>query len=72
MWINVATSWTPTRSGSVTVGIHSSRRSINARDRGSNSKMHAKLAVADQSVLFVASPNLTQSDAGKNIEAGWG
>ena len=34
--------------------------------------MHAKLAVADQSVLFVASPNLTQSDAGKNIEAGWG
>jgi phosphatidylserine/phosphatidylglycerophosphate/cardiolipin synthase-like enzyme len=33
-------------------------------------KMHAKLAVADRSVLFVTSANLTQSGVGKNIEAG--
>jgi phosphatidylserine/phosphatidylglycerophosphate/cardiolipin synthase-like enzyme len=35
-----------------------------------SSKMHAKLAVADESVLFVSSANLTQSGIGKNIEAG--
>jgi phosphatidylserine/phosphatidylglycerophosphate/cardiolipin synthase-like enzyme len=35
-----------------------------------SSKMHAKLAVADKSVLFVSSANLTQSGIGKNIEAG--
>ncbi|MGH4026252.1 MAG: DISARM system phospholipase D-like protein DrmC [Pseudonocardiaceae bacterium] len=34
------------------------------------SKMHAKLAVADQRVLFVSSANLTQSGVVKNIEAG--
>lgn len=34
------------------------------------SKMHAKLAVADQRVLFVSSANLTQSGVAKNIEAG--
>ena len=33
-------------------------------------KMHAKLAVADRSVLFVTSANLTLSGVGKNIEAG--
>ena len=32
--------------------------------------MHAKLAVADRSVLFVTSANLTLSGVGKNIEAG--
>lgn len=35
-----------------------------------SSKMHAKLAVADESTLFVSSANLTQSGIGKNIEAG--
>lgn len=34
------------------------------------SKMHAKLAVADQRVLLVSSANLTQSGVAKNIEAG--
>lgn len=34
------------------------------------SKMHAKLAVADRSVLLVSSANLTQSGTQKNIEAG--
>lgn len=34
------------------------------------SKMHAKLAVADQRVLLVSSANLTQSGVTKNIEAG--
>jgi phosphatidylserine/phosphatidylglycerophosphate/cardiolipin synthase-like enzyme len=34
------------------------------------SKMHAKLAVADNQVLLVTSANLTQSGIGKNIEAG--
>lgn len=34
------------------------------------SKMHAKLAVADQRVLFVSSANLTQSGVARNIEAG--
>jgi len=33
-------------------------------------KMHAKLAVADRSVLLVTSANLTQSGVAKNIEAG--
>jgi phosphatidylserine/phosphatidylglycerophosphate/cardiolipin synthase-like enzyme len=33
-------------------------------------KMHAKLAVADRSVLLVTSANLTQSGVSKNIEAG--
>jgi phosphatidylserine/phosphatidylglycerophosphate/cardiolipin synthase-like enzyme len=33
-------------------------------------KMHAKLAVADRSVLLITSANLTQSGVGKNIEAG--
>lgn len=36
----------------------------------SGSKMHAKLAVADQRVLLVSSANLTQSGVAKNIEAG--
>jgi phosphatidylserine/phosphatidylglycerophosphate/cardiolipin synthase-like enzyme len=41
------------------------------RQRSENgSKMHAKLAVADQRVLFVSSANLTQSGVAKNIEAG--
>ncbi len=35
-----------------------------------SSKMHAKLAVADESVLFVCSANLTPSGIGTNIEAG--
>ena len=35
-----------------------------------SSKMYAKLAVADESVLFVSSANLTQTGIGKNIEAG--
>jgi phosphatidylserine/phosphatidylglycerophosphate/cardiolipin synthase-like enzyme len=35
-----------------------------------SSKMHAKLAVADDKVLLVSSANLTQSGIGKNIEAG--
>jgi phosphatidylserine/phosphatidylglycerophosphate/cardiolipin synthase-like enzyme len=33
-------------------------------------KMHAKLAVADRSVLFVTSANLTASGVTANIEAG--
>lgn len=33
-------------------------------------KMHAKLAVADRSVLLISSANLTQSGVAKNIEAG--
>jgi phosphatidylserine/phosphatidylglycerophosphate/cardiolipin synthase-like enzyme len=33
-------------------------------------KMHAKIAVADRSVLFVSSANLTQSGVETNIEAG--
>jgi phosphatidylserine/phosphatidylglycerophosphate/cardiolipin synthase-like enzyme len=33
-------------------------------------RMHAKIAVADRSVLLVTSANLTQSGAEKNIEAG--
>jgi phosphatidylserine/phosphatidylglycerophosphate/cardiolipin synthase-like enzyme len=33
-------------------------------------KIHAKLAVADRSVLFVTSANLTQSGVANNIEAG--
>lgn len=33
-------------------------------------KMHAKIAVADRSVLLVSSANLTQSGVAKNIEAG--
>lgn len=36
----------------------------------SQSKMHAKLAVADRRVLLVSSANLTQSGVEKNIEAG--
>ena len=36
----------------------------------SGAKMHAKLAVADRSVLLVTSANLTQSGVAKNIEAG--
>lgn len=41
------------------------------RQRTENgSKMHAKLAVADQRVLLVSSANLTQSGVTKNIEAG--
>lgn len=32
--------------------------------------MHAKLAIADETVLFVSSANLTQAGIGKNIEAG--
>jgi phosphatidylserine/phosphatidylglycerophosphate/cardiolipin synthase-like enzyme len=35
-----------------------------------SSKMHAKLAVADETVLLISSANLTQSGIGKNIEAG--
>ena len=35
-----------------------------------SSKMHAKLAIADETVLFVSSANLTQAGIGKNIEAG--
>lgn len=35
-----------------------------------SSKMHAKLAVADDEVLLVSSANLTQSGIGKNVEAG--
>jgi phosphatidylserine/phosphatidylglycerophosphate/cardiolipin synthase-like enzyme len=35
-----------------------------------SSKMHAKLAVADEHVLLVSSANLTQAGIGKNIEAG--
>ncbi|HUZ52129.1 MAG TPA: phospholipase D-like domain-containing protein, partial [Streptosporangiaceae bacterium] len=35
-----------------------------------SSKMHAKLAVADNEVLLVSSANLTQSGISKNIEAG--
>jgi phosphatidylserine/phosphatidylglycerophosphate/cardiolipin synthase-like enzyme len=35
-----------------------------------SSKMHAKLAVADETVLLVSSANLTQAGIGKNIEAG--
>jgi phosphatidylserine/phosphatidylglycerophosphate/cardiolipin synthase-like enzyme len=35
-----------------------------------SSKMHAKLAIADETVLFVTSANLTQAGIGKNIEAG--
>lgn len=41
-----------------------------ARRAEHSSKMHAKLAVADEAVLFVSSANLTQSGIGKNIEAG--
>jgi phosphatidylserine/phosphatidylglycerophosphate/cardiolipin synthase-like enzyme len=41
-----------------------------ARRSERTSKMHAKLAVADEAVLFVSSANLTQSGIGKNIEAG--
>lgn len=33
-------------------------------------KMHAKIAVADRSVLLVSSANLTQAGVAKNIEAG--
>lgn len=33
-------------------------------------KMHAKLAVADQQVLFVSSANLTHAEVAKNLEAG--
>jgi phosphatidylserine/phosphatidylglycerophosphate/cardiolipin synthase-like enzyme len=36
----------------------------------SGAKMHAKLIVADDSVLFTTSANLTGSGVGKNIEAG--
>lgn len=36
----------------------------------SGAKMHAKIAVADRSLLLVTSANLTQSGADKNIEAG--
>jgi phosphatidylserine/phosphatidylglycerophosphate/cardiolipin synthase-like enzyme len=35
-----------------------------------NSKMHAKLAVADSRALLITSANLTQSGISKNIEAG--
>lgn len=35
-----------------------------------SSRMHAKLAVADDRVLLVSSANLTQSGIGRNIEAG--
>jgi phosphatidylserine/phosphatidylglycerophosphate/cardiolipin synthase-like enzyme len=35
-----------------------------------SAKMHAKVAVADRSVLLVSSANLTQSGVAKNIEAG--
>jgi phosphatidylserine/phosphatidylglycerophosphate/cardiolipin synthase-like enzyme len=35
-----------------------------------SSKMHAKLAIADETALFVTSANLTQAGIGKNIEAG--
>ena len=41
-----------------------------AKRTETGAKMHAKLAVADHSVLFVTSANLTQSGVGKNIEAG--
>lgn len=34
------------------------------------SRMHAKLAVADRRSLLISSANLTQSGAGRNIEAG--
>lgn len=34
------------------------------------SKMHAKLAVADRTMLLISSANLTQSGVEKNIEAG--
>ena len=40
------------------------------RRSAQSSKMHAKLAVADNEVLLVSSANLTQSGISKNIEAG--
>jgi phosphatidylserine/phosphatidylglycerophosphate/cardiolipin synthase-like enzyme len=38
--------------------------------RQSNSRMHAKLAIADRRVLFVSSVNLTESAVERSIEAG--
>jgi phosphatidylserine/phosphatidylglycerophosphate/cardiolipin synthase-like enzyme len=38
--------------------------------RDSNSRMHAKLAVADRRVLFVSSVNLTESAVERSMEAG--
>ncbi len=35
-----------------------------------SSKMHAKLAIADETALFATSANLTQAGISKNIEAG--
>jgi len=41
-----------------------------ARRPEQSSKMHAKLAIADEEVLLVSSANLTQAGIGKNMEAG--
>jgi len=38
--------------------------------RPESAKMHAKIAVADERILFVTSANLTTSGIGNNIEAG--
>ncbi|MEQ4303882.1 DISARM system phospholipase D-like protein DrmC [Plantactinospora sp. B6F1] len=59
----------PAAAFATVAGIHLWHWPVDQRaERGA--KMHAKIAVADRRLLLVSSANLTQSGAGKNIEAG--